>query len=594
MNKYFSNLINGIFIKTFLCIFVFPEPFGFDMKIFKNIFALFFLTLTTANSFSEVYSGNLIFMQLSTANGLPNNMVNEVYQDREGFIWIASSFGLFKYDGYEIETYKSNLYTPGLLINNNVLCIEEDFSHKLWIGTHEGLCILDKMAGSVRNIKLEGVTRHRLNKIHTTRNNTVYLGYIRGLAYYDAVQDSLIMMNTINCNGDVPVQVNVQALTEDENGDLLIGTWTDGLYRYITTENRFIHYPLLNEQNSVQSLFIDSKGTLWIGSNGYGLYKAVFSSDKENISVETYKYDPGNPSSISSDYIYSIHEDLHTNTLWVGTRNGISIMNLDDEYSFANYQSTGTPHQLPVHEVNSIIRDKNGLMWLGTKGTGVFYTDTYGSPFETIPYEKDFPDYISAFYVEENGAIWVGSGFGVDYFYDNKKINVTSTKRPYGITCNPFTSEILLAIQDEGIIACRDGKITNRYTSKKCNFIPDNLVFTVFVDKKGNWWIGSYKGLGVRYSDGSEYNFNESQITNELLRKEITCIAEGQDGILWLATNNNGIVKVTGNISRPESFICQNYSMENGLLPVNTPPVLSDRQTRADMGRYGRKWFMFI
>lgn len=85
---------------------------------------------------------NLEFKQFSTPDGLPNSMVHQVYQDRDGYIWIPTFYGLFRYDGYEVRTYKSNLYTPGLLTNNNVLCIEEDYSHRLWIGTHEGLCVL--------------------------------------------------------------------------------------------------------------------------------------------------------------------------------------------------------------------------------------------------------------------------------------------------------------------------------------------------------------------------------------------------------------------------------------------------------------------
>lgn len=259
---------------------------------------------------------NLEFKQFSTPDGLPNSMVHQVYQDRDGYIWIPTFYGLFRYDGYEVRTYKSNLYTPGLLTNNNVLCVEEDYSHRLWIGTHEGLCVLDKQTGQMRKMQLEGINKHRLNEIHVTKENKVYLGYIRGMAYYDAGQDTLVLMTHKNCKGEVPEQKNVQTILEDENGDLLIGTWQDGLYRYHIKENKFIHYPPLSENNSVLSLFQDSRGVLWVGTSGYGLYKVNFSSDKQTLSIEkNYRYDPLNISSIPSDYIYSIHEDLQTHSL---------------------------------------------------------------------------------------------------------------------------------------------------------------------------------------------------------------------------------------------------------------------------------------
>lgn len=88
-------------------------------------------------------------------------------------------------------------------------------------------------------MKLGGVSKQRLNEIHVTKENRVYLGYIRGMAYYDEMQDTLALMTRKNCRGDVPESVNIQTLFEDVNGDLLIGTWKDGLYRYCIKENTF-------------------------------------------------------------------------------------------------------------------------------------------------------------------------------------------------------------------------------------------------------------------------------------------------------------------------------------------------------------------
>ena len=534
---------------------------------------------------------DLEFKQFSTPEGLPNSMVHQVYQDRDGYIWIPTFYGLFRYDGYEVRTYKSNLYTPGLLVNNNVLCVEEDYSHHLWIGTHEGLCVLNKQTGEMRKMKLEGVSRHRLNEIQVTKENKVYLGYIRGMAYYDAEQDTLVLMTRKNCKGDVPEQVNVQALFEDENGDLLIGTWKDGLFRYCVKENKFLHYPPLNEQNSILALFQDSRGVIWIGSSGSGLYKANFSSDKKTLSFDTFGYDSRDTSSLPSDYIYSIHEDLKTHSLWLGTRNGVSIMDLDTEGTFVNYQESSAEHYLPVREVNTVFRDKNGLMWVGTKGAGVFHVDTRPRSFKVV-YPRDngksFTDLISTLYVEENGAIWVGFGYGIDYQSGNKRTTLIPTKRPYHISYSSFTHEVLLAVHDEGVLVCRDGKVIRQYKSSNCGFVPHDLVYIVHEDRKSNWWLGTYKGLGVRYHDGREYCIGQLPGVSELLSKEMTSIIEDNDGSLWLATNNNGIVHVTGDMERPESLQCKNYCIENGLLPVNTPLCfLLDKSGRIWVGTEG-------
>lgn len=145
------------------------------------------------------------------------------------------------------------------------------------------------------------------------------------------------------------------------------------------------------------------------------------------------------------------------------------------------------------------------------------------------------------------------------------------SKRPYHISYSSLTREVLLAVHDEGMIVCRDGQIIHQYKTSNCGFVPHDLVYLVHEDRKGNRWLCTYKGLGVRYRDGREYCFNRLSRADELLGREMTTMVEDNDGSLWLATNNNGIVHVTGDMERPESLQCKNYCMENGLLSVNTP-----------------------
>ena len=561
------------------------------MKTLRIVFMALIMSGLMSQGRAHVCWDDLEFKQFSTPEGLPNSMVHQVYQDRDGYIWIPTFYGLFRYDGYEVRTYKSNLYTPGLLVNNNVLCVEEDYSHRLWIGTHEGLCMLDKRTGKMKKLKLGGVSKQRLNEIHVTKENRVYLGYIRGMAYYDEMQDTLTLMTRKNCRGDVPESVNIQTLFEDVNGDLLIGTWKDGLYRYCIKENTFLHYPPLDEENSVLALFQDSRGVMWIGTSGAGLYKAHFSSDRKTVSFEGYRHDARNVSSLPSDYIYSIHEDLQTRSLWLGTREGVSVMELADEGKFINYQESGSTHYLPVREVNTVFRDRSGLMWIGTKGAGVFHVDTRKRSFNVIyprGNDKSFTDLISTLYVEENGALWIGMGYGLDYQHGGKKVTLFPSKRPYHISYSSLTREVLLAVHDEGMIVCRDGQIIHQYKTSNCGFVPHDLVYLVHEDRKGNRWLCTYKGLGVRYRDGREYCFNRLSGADELLGREMTTMVEDNDGSLWLATNNNGIVHVTGDMERPESLQCKNYCMENGLLPVNTPLCfLLDRSGRIWVGTEG-------
>src|SRR5688572_4321771 len=87
--------------------------------------------------FSQIQ--NLKFDHLSVEQGLSQGNVWDIYQDRLGFIWIATEDGLNKYDGYTFTIFRNNPADLFSLSNNNVRCIEEGANGDLWIGTRSGL-----------------------------------------------------------------------------------------------------------------------------------------------------------------------------------------------------------------------------------------------------------------------------------------------------------------------------------------------------------------------------------------------------------------------------------------------------------------------
>ena len=96
------------------------------------------LSLFTHHDTSKHYAA-LPFQTVTSLEGLPCNDIQKIYQSPDGYIWLASKNGFYRYDGYSFKTYKSNLYHPTLLSNNNILCLEEDIENRLWIGTDKGL-----------------------------------------------------------------------------------------------------------------------------------------------------------------------------------------------------------------------------------------------------------------------------------------------------------------------------------------------------------------------------------------------------------------------------------------------------------------------
>ena len=277
-------------------------------------FMLFNFTLLSA---TEEVIYNLKFKQLSAPHSLPTNEVQKVYQDRDGFIWFATRNGLCQYNGYETTLYKSNLYSPDLLTTNSITCLVDDNNNNLWIGTSEGLNVMDKRTGEIKKYKAPSISNNVVSALCVTRDNTLWVG-------------------------------------------------TD----------KVVVYPKINEQYSSHVIYEDSNKDIWVGSWGYGLFKLRNPKDMENVSYQSFLHENGDDSSLSDNIVYDIAEDINTHTLWVGTRSGLSILRLDESSSFINYKSGKSDYRIPSDEVNSIMRDSQKNMWIGAIGGGVLMADT--------------------------------------------------------------------------------------------------------------------------------------------------------------------------------------------------------------------------
>ena len=79
--------------------------------------------------------------QLSIQNGLSNNSVRCIYQDKKGFIWFGTYDGLNRYDGTEFKTFRNRISDSTSLPHNYIYTVHEDAQHNIWVGTGQGLSI---------------------------------------------------------------------------------------------------------------------------------------------------------------------------------------------------------------------------------------------------------------------------------------------------------------------------------------------------------------------------------------------------------------------------------------------------------------------
>ena len=110
------------------------------------------LIVFISSFFINISAATLHFEKFQSLETLPTNEIQQLYTDREGYVWLATSSGLFRFDGYKSVIYKSNFHTPDLLVNNTINCVVEDYDNNLWIGTMKGVNRLNKKTGAITNV----------------------------------------------------------------------------------------------------------------------------------------------------------------------------------------------------------------------------------------------------------------------------------------------------------------------------------------------------------------------------------------------------------------------------------------------------------
>jgi two-component system sensor histidine kinase ChiS len=363
------------------------------MSKYYNIACLFILFPILANS----QTGNHKFEHFSVEQGLSQSTILCIVQDSRGFIWLGTTDGLNKYDGYNFIIYKHDPNDSLSLSANRIYSICEDSSGYLWVGTYGG-----------------------------------------GLNRFDWKTEQFTHYKN---NPDNPASLSdneILSIYEDNLGVLWIGTDGGGLNKLIPSERYksspvFIHYKNNPDDltslssNRIYSIYEDNSGVLWIGTMGGGLNKF----DKELENFTHYTNEPDDPSSLSANGVYSIYED-NSGTLWIGTdKGGINkLVKGDKEESsqaFIHYENIpDNPTSLSANRVYSIYEDKSGDLWIGTVGGGLNKFDREKEQF--LHYRHDAgnvsslsSDGVFSIYEDITGVLWIGTYDGGLNKFDRDK-----------------------------------------------------------------------------------------------------------------------------------------------------------------------------
>ncbi len=481
----------------------------------KPFFILFIISLSlslVAQDLETSYK-NIKFRKYTTKDGLSQRSVISIFQDKNGFLWFGTRYGLNRFDGNVFKTYIYNLEDENTLGHNWITKVLNDSLGNIWVATKKGLNKYIPKTDSFNRVKHSNSFNFFYDKeiwdLISQDSTFLWLATNRGLDRYNIRTGKFLSFNH-NVNNFRSISSDkTRALVLDNKKRIWVAT-TEAVDLYNPNLNTFTHYsypnklnPSLTKNNNVV-LFQDTKNRIWLGHNN-GL--SYFNEDTK--SFVDFKIDK---KKVISSSVRALYEDTEGN-LWIGTYKGLYV--LESENVLYKYEHDITnDNSLSQNSVYSIFEDNRGDLWVGTWAGGINYFDKSSSNFTTFSagFTKKNLNYgvVSSFEEDFKGNFWITTEGGGLNYYNSKTGNFKYYNTNYPLFRNLRTNNIKVVLKD--------------YTN--------------------NFWVGTHRGgLGyLNLKKGIKYQtFDNNTSYKGLSDSNITALEEDEYHNIWIGTNEEGL-----------------------------------------------------
>lgn len=452
------------------------------MKLSKPIIAILLLAAACDACLAQ---GLRIF---SSDGSLSSCLINNIYQDSRGYIWIATEYGLNRFDGMHFDTFK-HLH-----------------------GDSTSLC------------------DNYVRTIHENNDGSMLIGSLTGLMKWDRATERFTRVNLMV--GNKPVTTHVTEISELSSGDIWIGTAGYGLFRYDRASSTAVFDEKVSK--SVGTFFIsciyeDSSHAVWIGTENSGVCRYYFAGDK----ARCYR-----APLLGGNHVTSILEG-DDGEIFVGTLDG-GVDRLDpagDRFSHLDYAGGAL-------SVKSLVR-YNDRYYVGTEGEGIKAIS--GNRVENLqsgePLRFSHDSKVHQMLVDRDGNLWVGMfqrgiallpsrKFMFEYFGRKSRLS-----NPVGNGCVMALAaddnhHLWVCCDNDGIYELDE----NRERLRKVQ--SSSTPLCMLRDSRGRRWVGTYAGGLMELLPGGTLS-----PVNGFASLKIYSIVEDAGGCLYLGTLGRGLIR---------------------------------------------------
>lgn len=509
------------------------------------------------------YGGGLVryakgvFKSFTKEQGLADNVVLSIAQDRRGDVWIGTAGGLSRLRGEEIVSFSG---TRGLG-SDPVNALLSDHQGTLWVGTIAGL-FRSRGESFERFTGNGGLAKESIEALGEDRTGRLWVGTT---ALHRITEGEAVVFGE---REGIPRRP-LSRVWEDPDGNLWAASRGGGVCRLRDGKAACFGTKDGLSDSMVWSLAGDREGSLWIGTDVGGLNRlrdAKFTSW-------------GVPEGLSSDVVMSVLED-RSGALWIGT-NGGGLNRWKDGRFTAYHRADG----LASETVWALCERRDGTLWVGTNNGGLsVLSDGRLRPFGR---EKETGRIVAALREDRNGDLWIGGADGLTRLSQGslRRFTTKDGLSQNNVTVIEETRQGALWIGTwDGLNRIEEGRITS-FSAR--DGLSHPAVMSFYEDADGVLWIGTYGGGLNRFRDGKLRSVGRRE---GLFDDVVYRIVEDDAGMFWM-TSNKGIFTVARRAlndvldGKTPSVVSVAYGRADGLRTVEFNGATQNAGTRTRGGR---------
>lgn len=521
-----------------------------------------------------------------------------ITEDKKGFIWVGTSYGLNRLDGHKVKTY---LHKPGdstSLASNfvrslygdskgriwvgsdpgfchfdygraafvrysgaeiNILDIVEDLEGNIWVGTSSGLKIVDTLHHrlvdwKIKDQELDEFIHTPIRDLHYGHDDRFYMATAKGIIIIDRLTQAYEIIKYDERKPSLIGSNDAWAVLLDRQNRIWVSTQSSHATLYCIQRDKKSAetYTYFHSQegaflpNTIHALTEDDHGRIWIGS----LYLGLSLFHEANKSFTSYFYDPVVPNSFSSNHCTRIFQDSQ-GIIWLSAESAnLSYFHPDQVMFHSVKRNKYKELTLPDNFGRAATEDLDGNYWLGTS-KGIAILNPQLDVIRTITnadfnHPKLHSESIRSLLTAVDGSIWIGTSKGVNrYFPETGKMLYYDTSHHLPLGFTPMIKQL------------RDGQILIGNQFGLFAFLPAQNIFysyadhpvlgqhlsgmkTLMEDQHGNWWIATFNRGLIHYDPHHEriITILHADSTKALSNEFVQSVCEDHQGMIWIGTRD--------------------------------------------------------